>query len=440
MPYRRLRPVHFPGSLRRLAPALVLVSALAAGLDGAAADTTDAPPDDAAAAATLDDLRTFSDVFGLVRSSYVDEVPGGQLLDAALQGMVASLDPHSAYLPPDAFQTEDDYAKGREGGIGVVLEIDEGRLRVDEVVPDGPAWLAGVQAGDLVLAVDGRKVRGRRLTRSIEALDGPPGSEVTVRFRTGQMRARDLTLTRAYVPAPSVRAELRPGGVALLTIERFHLASATEFERRLTALMEQAGDDLSGIVIDLRDNLGGVIRPAAEIVDGFLDEGLVVYTRGRYPASRLEYQALPGQWAAGVPLVVLVNGQSASASEIVAAALQDHERALLVGERTYGKGTVQSIVELRNGSALKLTTARYYTPSGRTFDGTGIEPDVVVTDGNAPENDRRQEDDDALETALELLRRGEVPVGGDTGRELDGPLRPAPVRSPDAPGASAETG
>jgi carboxyl-terminal processing protease len=225
------------------------------------------------------------------------------------------------------------------------------------------------------------------------------------------MRARDLTLTRAYVPAPSVRAELRTGGVALLTIDRFHLSTATEFERRLSALMEQAGDGLSGIVVDLRNNLGGVIKPAAEIADGFLDEGLVVYTRGRYPASRLEYQALPGQWAAGVPLVVLVNGQSASASEIVAAALQDHERALLVGARTYGKGTVQSIVELRNGSALKLTTARYYTPSGRTFDGTGIEPDVVVASGNATDDEPREGQDEALEHALDLLRRGEVPTG-----------------------------
>jgi len=383
-----------------LAPALALVASPCAADQEAAAD-----PAEATRALTLDELRTFTDVFNIVRRNYVDEIPGPELLDSALRGMVGALDRHSAFLGLEAFQRQDDNSKGRYGGIGVSLDVRRQRLVVDRVFRDGPAWRAGVKAGDKILAVNGDPVRGRPLPESLEALKGAPGSLVTVRFRTRQLPPRDVELERAYVPVPSVESELLDDDVALLTLSHFHLESAAEFERRLLALAGETRNGLSGIVLDLRDNPGGVIKAAAEIADGFLDEGLVVYTRGRYPASHLEYHAEPGQWAPGVPLVVLVNGASASAAEILAGALQDHGRATLVGAETYGKGTVQSILELRNGSALKLTTARYFTPAGRSFDRTGIAPDVRLDESPAGEGlGDDAEGDRGLERALELVR------------------------------------
>lgn len=327
---------------------------------------------------TLDELRTFTDVFNIVRNNYVDEVPGPDLLDLALRGMVKGLDPHSAFLGPDAYRAQTDDSRGSYGGIGVELDTPEQRLVVERVIEGGPAWIAGVREGERILAVDGKRVKGRPLAESMNALLGEPGTTVTVRFRNGDLPARDLELVRETIPVPSVEGSLLPGGIALLQVSHFHLETATEFRRRLESLAAEAGGELPGIVIDLRDNPGGVIRSAAQIADGFLKEGLVVYTRGRYPASYLEYHAEPGEWAPGIPLVVLVNGGSASASEILAGALQDHGRATVIGSETFGKGTVQSVLQLRNGSALKLTTARYFTPSGRSFDQAGITPDVDV--------------------------------------------------------------
>lgn len=388
-----------------LTPALLLTG----GLLAAFAQAQEAPVQDentppglveqaGPSAATLDDLRTFSDTFNVIRQHYVDELPEQQLLDAALRGMVSSLDPHSRFLSPDALRQRDDTARGREVGIGAALAIDdERRLIIERVYPDGPAWLAGVRDGDIVLAVDGERVRGRRIQRSINAVAGEAGTAVVLRLRSGELPPREVTLERAEVPVPSVRSRLVDGGVGILEIARFQLNTAEEFERHLSELAQQSSNGLNGIIVDLRDNPGGSVKPAAVVADGFLDEGLVVYTRGRYPASHFEYQALPGQWAPGVPLAVLVNGGSASASEILAGALQDHDRATIVGSRTYGKGTVQSVLHMRNGSGLRLTTARYYTPAGRSFDGAGIQPDVEIS------GDGAEVDDPVLTAALEVL-------------------------------------
>ncbi len=354
-------------------------------LTAGAAFATESVPEPGPDNLTLDELRTFTDVFNLVRRNYVDPIPERDLLDSALRGMVASLDAHSTYLGPEAFQDHDDTSHGRYGGIGVQLRVDEARLVVDQVHPNGPAWMAGVRQGDWVLAVGGEPVRGRPLNQSMDALLGEPDSQVTVRFRTAKLPPRDLVLTRQYIPLPSVQGALLDGDLAYLQINQFHLETAAEFENMLDELRAQAPTGLRGIALDLRDNRGGVIRSAAEIADGFIESGLVVYTRGRYPASHLEYHAEPGDWAPGVPLAVLVNRGSASASEILAGALQDHGRATIVGDRTYGKGTVQSILRLRNGSALKLTTARYFTPSGRSIDRDGITPDERVDDRSTTE-------------------------------------------------------
>lgn len=420
----------------RLLPALALCLTLTLGLALALTTTapaagaaerndggggsTDAPPE-----LSLDELRAFADVYNAVRKYHVDDPDGSALLNAAIAGMVASLDPYSAYLDADDWQAQDAGNRGRQAGIGALVAPDERRrLVVTAVYPDGPAWRAGVRPGDRVLAVDGVRVRGRPLEESLASLAGAPGTHVSVRLQTGDF-VRRLTIERAWVLVPSVTGRLLDGNVAYLEIDRFHARTAQEFERRLDELAERTDGGLEGVVLDLRDNPGGVIVPAAEIADGFLDDGIVVRTRGRYPASHLEYRALPGQWAPGVPVAVLVNGGSASASEILAGALQDRGRATVVGSPTWGKGTVQSVLELRNGSALRLTTARYTTPSGRSFDGVGIAPDIAVDEPASahPENGKSGDPaaDPALEAALRVIREGlrssaDAPaVTGETG-------------------------
>lgn len=356
---------------------------------------------------SLDELRTFSDVYNAVRRNYVDPVPGAELLDDALRGMVGELDDYSSYLSPDEFQRQDDSASGQYVGIGVTLEVRSQRIFVEAVAEDGPAWRGGVKPGDAILAVDSVPVKGRPLQESMSALLGAPDTPVTVQFRTGRYPPRDVTLSRAYIPVPSVNGTLLQDGVALIHILNFNKRTGEEVEEILLEILDEADGNLAGVIIDLRDNLGGIVQGATRVADGFLQSGLVVYTRGRYPASQMEYFAEPGEWVSEVPLVILVNGASASASEILAGALQDHGRALILGSETFGKGTVQSILRLRNGSGLRLTTARYFTAAGRSFDETGITPDIIMEDPGTPGEKPR--DDAAVERAVELILDGEAP-------------------------------
>jgi carboxyl-terminal processing protease len=357
---------------------------------------------------SLDDLRSFSDVFNTVRLNYVDPVSETRLLDDALRGMVGDLDPYSSYLSPEEFQRQDDSASGQYGGIGITLDIRDQRLVVKDLVEDGPAWQGGVKRGDLILEVNDQPVKGHPLVESMNALLGAPGTTVTVQFQSGDYPPRDVELTREYIVMPSAEGELLQGDIALIRLMQFNKRTADEVRDTLELVAAAAGGSLAGVILDLRDNPGGLVGGATLVADGFLEEGLVVYTRGRYPGSQLEYYAEPGEWISAVPLVILVNGVSASASEILAGALQDHGRALVVGSETYGKGTVQSVLQLRNGSGLKLTTARYYTPAGRSFDRTGITPDVVLDDAQAVED--HPEDDAAVQRALELIGDGEAPT------------------------------
>lgn len=385
---------------------------MAAGLLLASLANTLPADDDAPAEVgkplSLDDLRSFSDVFNTVRLNYVDPVSETRLLDDALRGMVGDLDPYSSYLSPEEFQRQDDSASGQYGGIGITLDIRDQRLVVKDLVEDGPAWQGGVKRGDLILEVNDQPVKGHPLVESMNALLGAPGTTVTVQFQSGDYPPRDVELTREYIVMPSAEGELLQGDIALIRLMQFNKRTADEVRDTLELVAAAAGGSLAGVILDLRDNPGGLVGGATLVADGFLEEGLVVYTRGRYPGSQLEYYAEPGEWISAVPLVILVNGVSASASEILAGALQDHGRALIVGSETYGKGTVQSVLQLRNGSGLKLTTARYYTPAGRSFDQTGITPDVVLDDAQAVED--RPEDDTAVQRALELIGDGEAPT------------------------------
>ena len=355
-----------------------------------------------AAQLSLEQLLSFSDALHIVREHYVDEVGDQQLLDAALVGMLTSLDPYSAVLEPAQLEQQSDSNQGRKAGIGMNVTVRDQRLYAHQVVEGGPASLAGIRPGDLVIAIDGKPVRGRPLQEAIDALDGPPDTSMTISVRSGKAPARGLEVVRAYTAVASVQARLLDGRVAYLGLERFHQQSPRELQAGLERLRAEAGDEaLRGIVLDLRNNLGGTVTAAMQIADGFLDQGLVVHTQGRSPSSDLAYRAQPGQWAPDLPLVLLINRHSASAAEILAGALHDHGRARLFGETSFGKGSVQSILPLRDGRAVKLTTGRYLTPSGHTIDGQGIEPDVPITDKRqAPWAPRK---DNVLSAALEYL-------------------------------------
>ena len=328
---------------------------------------------------TLDDLRTFTDVFSQIRRNYVMEVDDRTLLHAAINGMLSELDPHSSYLPADEYKQLDDSAHGRYSGVGIDVGIQGQKIVIRRVIVPSPADSGGINPKDIITAIDGNPVRGRLLQDSIDEIQGEPGSTVTLTILPPgpDGKERDVVLTREYVNIPTLSFELLDQQYGYFRISFFHKNSATDLEKSLQSIA-QDGIVLRGLIIDLRNNPGGVLQPAVEMADGFLNEGLIVSTRGRNATMQLEFWASEGEWLPGVPLIVLVDRGSASASEVLAGALQDHGRALIVGERTFGKGSVQSVLPLRNGSGVKLTTARYYTPSGRSIQAKGILPDVVV--------------------------------------------------------------
>ena len=328
---------------------------------------------------TLDDLRNFTDVFGQIRRNYVEERDDKTLLTAAINGMLSELDPHSAYLPAEDYKRLDDSAQGHYSGIGVDVGIRGQKIVVRHVITPSPADRGGINPGDIITAIDDNPVKGRLIQDAIDEIQGDPGSTVTITILPpGQgSEERKVELIREYVSIPTLSFKLLDQQYGYFRISFFHKKSATDLADSLASI-KQDGIELSGLILDLRNNPGGVLQPAVEMADGFLEEGLIVTTKGRNATMQMEFRASEGEWLPGVPLIVLVDRGSASASEVLAGALQDHGRALIVGERTFGKGSVQSILPLRNGSGIKLTTARYYTPSGRSIQAEGIRPDLVI--------------------------------------------------------------
>lgn len=343
---------------------------------------------------TLDDLRTFTDVFNLVRRNYVEEVDDHTLLDSAIRGMLMELDPHSDYIPDSDYQNFEDNSQGRYSGIGIDVEVRDDRIVVRAVINASPADEAGINPGDTITAIDGRAVEDGFLQDAIDELLGEPGSDVALEIETPDGEQRELSMQREYLQLPVLSFQLLERSWGYFKITGFHAGSGRDLEQSLTSI---ANDDvtLRGLVLDLRDNPGGVLQGAIEMADGFLDEGLILTTRGRNASMQMEFRAEPGQWLPGVPVLILVDRGSASASEVLAGALQDHRRAVIVGERTFGKGSVQSVLPLRNGAGIKLTTARYYTPSGRSIQAEGIEPDVIYEAGGVahPAENRSREAD-----------------------------------------------
>jgi carboxyl-terminal processing protease len=385
--------------LRSLAAAALAAAALLAITAQAADEAESSDPPRGSAQLTLDDLRTFTDVFNQVRRNYVEEVDDRTLLESAIRGMLLELDPHSSYLPGDDYRQLEDNSEGRYVGIGVDVAAEGGQVVVKAVINGSPADEAGINPGDVITSIGGRDIRGRHLPDAIDELMGAPGTEVELVVRNPAGEVRTVTVEREYLHIPVLSFDLLEGSWGYFKLSLFHRDSAVDLEQSLRSIKED-GIDLRGVVIDLRNNPGGVLQGAAELADGFLDEGLIVTTRGRNATMQLEFEARPGQWLPGVPVLILVDRGTASASEVFAGALQDHGRAVIVGERTFGKGSVQSVLPLRNGGGIKLTTARYYTPSGRSIQAEGIEPDVVYESGGVAGADAARKREVDLERHL----------------------------------------
>lgn len=359
---------------------LLWAGSLFFSVSAAAESITDSeyPEQSAETQLPLDELRAFADVFNHIRLSYVEEVDDKTLLENAIRGMLNGLDPHSTYLDKKSYNDLQVSSTGEFGGLGMEVGMENGFIKVITPIDDTPAAKAGIQSGDLIIKLDGKAVKGMSLNQAVNTMRGKRGSDIDVTLiREGRREPFELTVTRDTIKVVSVRSKTLEPGYGYIRIAQFQEKTANEFRNELTKLKGKH-DTLKGLVIDLRNNPGGILHSSVEIVDTILETGLVVYTEGRLETSYFEYSASPGDLSNGTPIVVLINGGSASASEIVAGALQDHHRAVIMGTDSFGKGSVQTVVPLSEKHAIKLTTARYFTPNGRSIQAQGIAPDIVV--------------------------------------------------------------
>ena len=325
----------------------------------------------------LDDLRTFADVFSQIRLGYVKEVDDSTLLEYAIQGMLSGLDPHSVYLTADDFEDLQNSTSGEFSGLGLEVGMENGFVKVISPIDDTPADRAGIQTGDIILKLDNKPVKGMSLNEAIELMRGPKGTTIDLTIaREGRSQPFTLTLERDVIQTVSVRSRWLEPGYGYLRIAQFQRNTGEEVRKAVTEMLEE--ESFKGVVLDLRNNPGGVLRASVDVADQFMDGGMVVYTEGRMDNSQTRYNATPSDILAGAPIVVLINGGSASASEIVAGALQDHRRAVVMGTPSFGKGSVQTILPLSEERAIKLTTALYFTPNGRSIQAQGIVPDIEV--------------------------------------------------------------
>ena len=325
----------------------------------------------------LQDLRTFTEIFERIRSSYVEEVDDKTLFNNAIKGMLNSLDPHSAYLQEEDFSDLQENTSGKFGGLGIEVGMENGLVRVITPIDDTPAQRAGIRTGDLIVSLDGEPVMGLSLSDAVELMRGQPGTPITLEVRRkGESDLLSFTIERAEIKVASVRTEMLDGEIGYVRLTQFQENTGIELQEALRAW--QNDSDLNGLILDMRNNPGGVLQAAVVVVDTFISEGLIVYTEGRSPMSDVRYEARAETLMPDIPIVVLINGGSASASEIVAGALQDHSRAVIVGTQSFGKGSVQTVLPVSETAAVKLTTARYFTPDGRSIQAQGIVPDIVV--------------------------------------------------------------
>ena len=327
----------------------------------------------------VDQIRTFAEVFAKIKNDYVEDVEDGILLEHAIKGMLEGLDPHSSYLDEDAYLDLQEGTSGEFGGLGIEVGMEDGFIKVISPIDDTPAQKAGVQSGDLVIRLDETPVKGMSLNDAVTLMRGEPGTDITLTIiREVEEKPLKITITRDVIKVKSVRTQTLEPGFGYLRISHFQSRTAEDARAGVQQLKQDNNGNLNGLILDLRNNPGGILSAAVGISDLFLDKGLIVYTEGRIDDSRLKFNAKPADILDNAPIVVLVNAGSASASEIVAGALQDHKRGVIMGQKTFGKGSVQTVLPISNAAALKLTTARYFTPSGRSIQVSGIKPDVVI--------------------------------------------------------------
>lgn len=339
-----------------------------------------APAATEAAELPVDEIRTFAEVFAKIKSDYVEEVADKALLEHAIRGMLQGLDPHSSYLDEEAYLDLQEGTTGEFGGLGIEVGMENGFIKVISPIDDTPAQQAGLQAGDLIIRLDETPVKGMSLTDAVTHMRGEPGTDITLTIiRDGAEKPLKVTITRDVIKVKSVRTRTLEPGFGYLRISHFQSRTAEDARAALQQLKQDNDGQLHGLILDMRNNPGGILSSAVGVADLFLESGLIVYTEGRVDDSKLSFNAKPADLLDGAPIVALVNAGSASASEIVAGALQDHKRGIVMGHKTFGKGSVQTVLPVSNAAALKLTTARYYTPSGRSIQVYGIEPDVILS-------------------------------------------------------------
>jgi carboxyl-terminal processing protease len=340
-----------------------------------------APKAYATAADTYRELNLFGDVFEKVRNDYVEKPDESKLIEAAINGMLSSLDPHTSYMDADQYREMQRSTKGEFGGLGIEVTEEEGVIKVVSPIDDTPAQKAGLMSGDVIAAIDGTSTQGMTLDQAVDKMRGPISSAVTLKIARGPKKEmKEYKITRAVIEVQSVKGHVEDKDIGYIRITQFTEKTASGLHSTMEKLKSEIpADKFKGYILDLRNNPGGLLDQSIEVVNDFVDKGEIVSTRGRNPDDAQRFSARQGDdLSDGKPLVVLINGGSASASEIVAGALQDHHRAILLGTRSFGKGSVQTIIQLPGNGAMRLTTARYYTPSGRSIQAEGIEPDIVV--------------------------------------------------------------
>ena len=351
-------------------------------------------------------LDLFGDIFERIRAQYVEEVEASELIEAAIDGMLTSLDPHSSYLSPEDAAQMRVQTRGEFGGLGIEVTQEEGFVKVVSPIDGTPADEAGIEAGDFITHVDGESMLGLTLDEAVERMRGPVGSEIVITVvREGEQEPFDVTIVRDTIELQAVRSRAE-GQAVVLRVTTFNDKTTPNLIEKLNSEVEALGgmENVSGFVLDLRNNPGGLLTQAIRVSDAFLEEGEIVSTRGRNPADGDRFNATPGDLAEGRPIVVLINGGSASASEIVAGALQDHRRAIVVGTKSFGKGSVQTVMPLRGDGAMRLTTARYYTPSGRSIQALGVSPDIVVEQPRRSPNEEEEEESNVRQRSEADLR------------------------------------
>ena len=371
----------------------------------------------------LEDLRTFTEIFAKIKNDYVEPIDDKDLLENAIRGMLAGLDPHSAYLVPEDYKELQAGTSGEFGGLGIEVGMEDGFVKVISPIDDTPAYRAGVKAGDLVIRLDDTPVKGMVLSDAVKIMRGKPGTDIVLTIvRDGEDKPLNITITRDVIRVTSVKSRMLDPGYGYIRISQFQSRTGENLREALVKLEDEADGPLKGLVLDLRNNPGGVLSAAVSVSDAFLKDGIIVYTEGRLEDAKLKFNAKPTDILDGAPLVVLVNGGSASASEIVAGALQDHQRAIIMGQKTFGKGSVQTILPMDNGWALKLTTAKYYTPSGVSIQATGISPDIALenlklADTDTPATSRIKEADLARHLQGDAERKNKTDKGSNEAKD-----------------------